>query len=215
MTHNFGFHFTQELGNQFDTPTDSWPASTEQVTPFFAIIADALGTNGAVRWFEAARRAYQSASQVRTYNFGFAHYLDLETEAHEDPTLPVVAAFEATKALYEVTRRDADVFFECARRACSRSSAQPSSRPMQQAAAAPAGLACYTSSIRVPAGSCECCAAQHPGRRLQQKQQQGALHPSPQGAAARGEQSSTMVLHLLLPTVDSARAGGSAPCTPM
>ncbi|MFZ3492230.1 hypothetical protein ACODT5_03135 [Streptomyces sp. 5.8] len=131
MTHNLGFHFTQELGNQFGSPTDSWPASAEQVTPFFAIIAHTLGTNGAVRWFEAARRAHQAAGQVRTYNFGFAHYLDLETEAHEDPTLDVVAAFEATKALYEVTRRDddvdVDVFFECALRACSRSSGQPSS----------------------------------------------------------------------------------------
>ncbi|MER6297659.1 hypothetical protein [Streptomyces althioticus] len=33
MTHDFGLHFAQELGNHFGSPTDSWPASAEQMTP--------------------------------------------------------------------------------------------------------------------------------------------------------------------------------------
>lgn len=96
--------------------------------PFLSIVATALGIEDAGRWFEAARRAQQrvvTAEQNRAHHFGFAHHLDVETEAHQELTLPVVAAFEATKALYEVTRRDAavdvDGFFDCALRACSRS----------------------------------------------------------------------------------------------
>ncbi|MEV8334474.1 hypothetical protein OG501_37790 [Streptomyces niveus] len=72
-----------------------------------------------------------AAEESHTLHFGFAQNLDRETEAYQEPTLPVVAAFEATKALYEITRRDADagidVFFDCALRACSRSSGQPDS----------------------------------------------------------------------------------------
>ncbi|WP_331722414.1 hypothetical protein [Streptomyces anulatus] len=52
------------------------------------------------------------------------HYLDTATGAHEDITLPMVAAFEALKGAYEVARRersvDVDVYFECAAQACSR-----------------------------------------------------------------------------------------------
>ncbi|MGC4987307.1 hypothetical protein ACLQ18_43175 [Streptomyces sp. DT193] len=137
MTHNFGLHFAQEVGKRFSSPTNSWPASAEQVTPFFAIVVNALGMDDAARWFEAARKAHQrvvAAERDRTHHFGFAHHLDVETEAHQEPTLPVVAAFEATKALYEITRRDSsvdvDVFFDCALRACSRGSGQPDSAPV-------------------------------------------------------------------------------------
>lgn len=143
MTHNFGLHFAQELGNRFGSPTDSWPASAEQAIPFFAIVVNALGTDDAAQWFEAARRAHQcvvTAEQNRAHHFGFAHHLDVETEAHQELPPPVVAAFEATKALYEVTRRDAavdvEVFFECALRACSRGSGRPTSSPVAAAATA-------------------------------------------------------------------------------
>ncbi|MFE6128321.1 hypothetical protein ACFQ6Q_08635 [Streptomyces sp. NPDC056437] len=141
MTHNFGLHFTQELGNHFGSPTDSWPASAEQVTPFLAIVVNALGTEDSERWFAAARRAHRSvvnADETQAYNFGFARYLDLETEAHQGLTLPVVAAFEAMKGLYEVTRWDSsvdvDAFFECALQACSLGSGQPASAPVAAAA---------------------------------------------------------------------------------
>ncbi|MHA4820447.1 hypothetical protein ACXZ65_39570 [Streptomyces aculeolatus] len=128
MTHDFGLHLTRELGNRFGSPTGDWPASAELVTPFFAIVVNALGgADGAARWFEAARRAHQravDADQARTHNFGFAQYLDLETEAHQEIDLPVVAAFEAMKGAYEVARRDGgvdvDVYFDCALQACSR-----------------------------------------------------------------------------------------------
>lgn len=143
MTHNFGLHLAQELGNRFGSPTDSWPASAEQVIPFFAIVVNALGTDDAARWFEAARRAHQqvmTAEQNRAQHFGFAHHLDVETEAHQELTLPVVAAFEATESLHEVTRRDSavdvDVFFECALRACSRGNGQPTGSPVAAAATA-------------------------------------------------------------------------------
>ncbi|MFJ3861517.1 hypothetical protein ACIPRL_35480 [Streptomyces sp. NPDC090085] len=140
MTHDFGLHFTQELGNRFGLPTDSWPASAEQVTPFFTIVVNALGAD-ATRWFEAARTAHHkvaAAEKDRAHNFGFPMYLDVATEAHKDISVPVVAAFEATKALYEITRyaRDADVeaYFDCALRACARSSTQPSSTTVTAAA---------------------------------------------------------------------------------
>ncbi|MCP9994446.1 hypothetical protein LUX09_34590 [Streptomyces albogriseolus] len=96
MTHDFGLHFTQELGNHFGSPTDSWPASAEQMTPFFAIVVNALGTDDAARWFEAARKAHRrvvTAEQDRTHHFGFAHHLDVETQAYQGTTVPVVAAF--------------------------------------------------------------------------------------------------------------------------
>ncbi|MFJ1917420.1 hypothetical protein ACIOGX_36460 [Streptomyces sp. NPDC088147] len=132
VTHNFGFHFTQELANRLSMPTDSWPASAEQVTAFFAIVVNALGTDGAVRWFTAARRAHHrvvTAEQNRAHHFGFAHHLDVETETHQELTLPVAAAFEAMKAFWEVARRDPGVdvgeFFDCALRACSRLSGAP------------------------------------------------------------------------------------------
>ncbi|MGW5003058.1 hypothetical protein ACWEP8_36000 [Streptomyces hydrogenans] len=143
MTHNFGLYFALELGHRFGSPTDSWPASAEQVTPFFAIVVHALGTDDAAQWFEAARRAHQrvvTAEQNRAHHFGFAHHLDMETKAHQELPLPVVAAFEATKALYVVARRDAaldiDVLFECALRACSRSSGLPAGSPIAAAATA-------------------------------------------------------------------------------
>ncbi|MGW5355986.1 hypothetical protein ACWERV_36440 [Streptomyces sp. NPDC004031] len=143
MTHNFGFHFAQELGNRFGSCADRWPESAELVTPFFAIVVNALGTADGVRWFEAARRAHQravDAEKTGTHSFGFAQYLDTETRAHSEPTLPVVAAFEALKALWEVTRRDASVdvdeFFACALRACSRGSNPTSGTPVAAAATA-------------------------------------------------------------------------------
>jgi hypothetical protein len=74
------------------------------------------------------------AERDRTHHFGFARHLDVETESHQEPTLPVVAAFESTKGLYEITRRDSgvdvDVFFGCALRACSRDSSWTDSTPV-------------------------------------------------------------------------------------
>ncbi|MFE5561640.1 hypothetical protein [Streptomyces sp. NPDC056544] len=65
-------------------------------------------------------------------------YLDVATEAHKELGLPVLAAFEATKVLYEITRyaRDADVevYFDCALHPCARSSTQPSSTSVAAAA---------------------------------------------------------------------------------
>ncbi|MFJ2565832.1 hypothetical protein ACIO02_23240 [Streptomyces sp. NPDC087568] len=64
------------------------------------------------------------AERGRSYNFGFAHYLDMAAGAYENVTLPVVAAFEAMKGAYEVAGRersvDVDVYFDCAVQACSR-----------------------------------------------------------------------------------------------
>lgn len=127
VTYDFGLHFSQELGNHFGSPTDSWPATAEHVTPFLAIVVNALGVTDGARWFEAAGRAHQKvvdADQARTYNFGFAHYLDMATGAHEEITLPIEAAFEAMKGMYVLTRRDSAVdvhaYFECAAQACSR-----------------------------------------------------------------------------------------------
>ncbi|MFE9637216.1 hypothetical protein [Streptomyces sp. NPDC006463] len=140
MTHDFGLHLTQELGNRFGLPTASWPASAEQVTPF-TIVVKALGTDAATRWFEGARTAHHkvaAAEQNRTHNFGFPMYLDVATEAHKELGLPVLAAFEATKAAYEITRwagdADVEVYFACALRACARSSSQPSSTSVAAAA---------------------------------------------------------------------------------
>ncbi|MFI0936860.1 hypothetical protein ACH4RG_34805 [Streptomyces sp. NPDC021019] len=127
MTYDFGLHFTQELGKRFGPATDSWPATAERVTPFLAIVMDALGVDDGLRWFEAARQARQRVLEDErddSYSFGFAHYLDMATGAHEDIPLPVVAAFEALKGAYEVARRersvDVDMYFECAAQACSR-----------------------------------------------------------------------------------------------
>ncbi|MEV7470856.1 hypothetical protein AB0O20_30780 [Streptomyces kronopolitis] len=127
MTHDFGLHFTQELSNRFGSPTDSWPETAERVGPFLAIVVDALGVDDGMRWFEAARQAHRrvtDAEHDHSYNFGFAHYLDLAARAHENVTLPVVAAFEAMKGAYEVARRersvDIDVYFDCALQVCSR-----------------------------------------------------------------------------------------------
>ncbi|MGY0071694.1 hypothetical protein ACWZEH_34100 (plasmid) [Streptomyces sp. QTS137] len=75
-----------------------------------------------------------TAEQDRTHHFGFAHHLDVETEAYQGTTLPVVAAFEATKELHKITRRDSEVdvnvFFDCALRACSRSNGWADSAPV-------------------------------------------------------------------------------------
>lgn len=88
---------------------------------------DALDVDEGLRWFEAARKAHlrvAEAERDRSYNFGFAHYLDTATGAHEDITLPMIAAFETLKAAYTVARHedsaDVDVYFECAAQACSR-----------------------------------------------------------------------------------------------
>ncbi|MFI8515931.1 hypothetical protein ACIGHB_32910 [Streptomyces sp. NPDC085460] len=143
MTHNFGLHLALELGNRFGSPTDSWPPSAEPVTPFLAIVVNALGTQEAVRWFDAARRAHQSvvaADEARTHQFGFPSCLDGELGLDRAPSLAVVAAWEAMKALYVVARRDAtldvDVLFECALRACSRSGGLPAGSPIAAAATA-------------------------------------------------------------------------------
>lgn len=64
------------------------------------------------------------AERDRSYNFGFAHYLDVAAGAHENVTLPVLSAFEALKAAYAVALHedstDVDVYFEYAAQACSR-----------------------------------------------------------------------------------------------
>ncbi|MFI1839747.1 hypothetical protein [Streptomyces olivaceoviridis] len=143
MTNNFGLQFAQELVKPYGFLDDGWPESAEQVIPFFAIVVNALGVDDAARWFEAARRAHQrvvTAEQDRTRHFGFDHYLDLETRAYEENALPVVAAFEAIKSVYQVTRQDrgvdVDVYFDCALRACSRSSGHPGSSPAAAGATA-------------------------------------------------------------------------------
>ncbi|QPM27849.1 hypothetical protein I3J19_28040 (plasmid) [Streptomyces clavuligerus] len=125
MTYDFGFRFTQELRNRFGPDTDRWPPTVERVTPFLAIVVDALGVDDGVRWFEAARQAHRRVlDDERGDSFGFSHYLDTAAGAFEDTTLSVVAAFEAMKGAYEVARRessvDVDVYFECAAQACSR-----------------------------------------------------------------------------------------------
>ncbi|MFD8733088.1 hypothetical protein [Streptomyces sp. NPDC059611] len=86
MTYDFGHHFTQELGNRFGPDTGSWPATAERVTPFLTIVVNALGADEGLRWFEAARKAHlrvTEAERNRSYNFGFAHYLDTATGARE------------------------------------------------------------------------------------------------------------------------------------
>ncbi|MEV5620194.1 hypothetical protein ACFVG1_36445 [Streptomyces bacillaris] len=126
MTYDFGLHFTQELGNRLGPDTDSWPATAERVTPFLTIVVDALGVDEGLRWFEGAQKAHLRVTEVernRSYNFGFAHYLDTATGAHKDVTLPVLAAFETLKATYVVAQHDGtdvDLYFECAAQACSR-----------------------------------------------------------------------------------------------
>ncbi|WP_327713257.1 hypothetical protein OG912_38730 (plasmid) [Streptomyces sp. NBC_00464] len=72
-----------------------------------------------------------TAEQDRAHRFGFAHHLDVETDSHQEISLPVVVDFGAMKGLYEVTRRDSGVdvgvFFDCALRAYSRCSIRPAS----------------------------------------------------------------------------------------
>ncbi|MFJ9634419.1 hypothetical protein ACIRU8_42680 [Streptomyces sp. NPDC101175] len=51
MTYDFGPHLTQELGDRFGSPASSWPATAERVTPFLAIVVDALGVDDGLRWF--------------------------------------------------------------------------------------------------------------------------------------------------------------------
>ncbi|MET8615819.1 hypothetical protein [Streptomyces misionensis] len=136
MTYDFRLHLTQELGNHFGSPADSWPKTAELVTPFLAIVVDALGVDEGLRWFEAAREAHRRVTEAerdRSYNFGFAHYLDTAAGAHEDITLPVVAVFEALKGAYEVARRESsvDVYFECAAQTCSRLGAARRDRRQQ------------------------------------------------------------------------------------
>ncbi|WP_333736224.1 hypothetical protein [Streptomyces sp. IBSBF 2806] len=58
-TYDFGPRFTQELGNRFGSPAESWPAIAERVTPFLAIVVDALGVDDGLWWFEAARQAHR------------------------------------------------------------------------------------------------------------------------------------------------------------
>nr|MDT0526306.1 hypothetical protein [Streptomyces sp. DSM 41633] len=87
MTYDFGLHFTQELGNRFGPDPNSWPATAERVTPFLAIVVSALGADEGQRWFEAARKAHlrvTEAERERSYNFGFAHYLDTATGVGKD-----------------------------------------------------------------------------------------------------------------------------------
>ncbi|MFI8164171.1 hypothetical protein ACIF6I_33840 [Streptomyces microflavus] len=65
------------------------------MAPFLAIVVDALGVDDGLRWFEAARQARQRVlddERDDSYSFGFAHYLDTATGAHEEITPPVVAA---------------------------------------------------------------------------------------------------------------------------
>ncbi|WP_217140277.1 hypothetical protein [Streptomyces sp. AC627_RSS907] len=154
MTHNFGLHFTQELvqrysffpgglAQRYPFLPKEWPESTEQVIPFFVIVVNALGTDDAMRWFDAARTAHRSvvtADEAGTHQFGFAAYLGKEIGIARDPSLAIVAAWEAIKALYEITCRDAradvDAYFECALRACSRGSGRLTSSPGAAAATA-------------------------------------------------------------------------------
>ncbi|MFD4144559.1 hypothetical protein [Streptomyces sp. NPDC058572] len=137
MTHDFGFHLTQELGN-YGSPTVSWPASAEHVAPFHT-----LGTDRAAQWLVAARRAHLhvvAADNARDYQFCFAAHLDTEIGDDRGPSLDHTAAWVAMKALYELTRRDAGadaaVFFDCALPACERSSGRPGTRPVAAAASA-------------------------------------------------------------------------------
>lgn len=140
VTHNYGFHLTQAMGNRYGLPTDDWPLSAEHLTSFFTIVVNAVGLERAAEWFEAARRAerrVQEVEQARTYQFGFAAYLaDVLDFYGQEPTLAETVAWEAVKGAREVARhgsgidRDADfdALLDCALKACGRSSGRPGSR---------------------------------------------------------------------------------------
>jgi hypothetical protein len=141
VTHNLGLHFALELGNPLRLTHRQLARERRAGDP--VLRANALGMDDAARWFKTGRRAHHrvaTAERDRTHHFGFAHYLNPETETHQEPTLPVVAAFEATKALHEIVRWDVgvdlDEFFDCALRACSRGRGHLGSRPVAAAATA-------------------------------------------------------------------------------
>ncbi|MFF8790885.1 hypothetical protein [Streptomyces sp. NPDC015125] len=150
MTHNFSFHLTQEWANQYGLPTDDWPPSTAPVTSFFTIAVNAVGLERATTWFEAARRAerrVEEVKQARTFQFGFAAYLEHAMDFYGHlPTLEETVAWEAVKAAREIAHHnvgvgpdagpDFDDFLDCAMRACGRSSDQSCSRPTVEAASA-------------------------------------------------------------------------------
>ncbi|MFG2631043.1 hypothetical protein [Streptomyces sp. NPDC048473] len=145
MTHNYGFHLTQAMGNRYGLPVDDWPASAEHLPSFFTIVVNALGLEKAGDWFEAARRAErreQEVERARTYQFGFAAYLAQELDFYgQEPTLRETAAWEAMKGAREVARHgsgidldaDFDAVLDCALEACERSG-----RPRRERVAAPA-----------------------------------------------------------------------------
>jgi hypothetical protein len=141
VTHNYGFHLTQAMGNRYGLPTDDWPASAEHLTSFFTIVVNAVGLERAAGWFEAARRAerrVQEVEQARTYQFGFAAYLADALDFYgQEPTLPETAAWEAMKGAREVARHgtgmDFDAVLDCALEACERGGL-----PRRERAAAPA-----------------------------------------------------------------------------
>nr|WP_202513372.1 MULTISPECIES: hypothetical protein [unclassified Streptomyces] len=63
------------MGNRFGPDPDLWPETTELVTPFLAIVVNAMGLDDGLRWFEAARQAHRCVTEAerdRSYNFGFA-----------------------------------------------------------------------------------------------------------------------------------------------
>lgn len=146
MTHNFGFHLTQEWANHYGLPADDWPASTAPVTSFLTTAVNAVGAERATRWFEAARRTerrVQAVDRAGTYQFGFAAYLADALDFYgQMPTLAETVAWEAVKAAREIAHHDSGVdrdadfngLLDCAVRACGRSSDQPCSRPTAAAA---------------------------------------------------------------------------------
>ncbi|MDQ0745801.1 hypothetical protein QF034_000032 [Streptomyces africanus] len=103
MRYNYGLHFTGEMVKRYGFLTEGWPASTQQLAPFFTIVVNAVGLERAASWFEAARHAdcrEREVEQACAYQFGFAIYLAEALDYHgQAPTLAETAAWEATSKL--------------------------------------------------------------------------------------------------------------------
>lgn len=112
MTHDYGLLLFDEMHERFGRRA-GWPPSASLVSPFFRIIFETLGPEEAGAFFEKARQAHRKEHRVAdagTYQFGFAQYLDVAIDDSWHGSLRHVAAWEAMKAVHEITRTDTPDF---------------------------------------------------------------------------------------------------------
>lgn len=108
MTNYHAASVAKAVGDHYGLPADRWPASSEHVAPFFAIIVSALGLAEAGEFVEATCRAHRREKEHADkggHKFAFAVHMSNE-RGNSKGNFFRTSGREARKGIQAIVRQD-------------------------------------------------------------------------------------------------------------